>query len=249
LAIACGSTINRPRLNARISGLLERPDDLENRVRPLRIGLYDRLAGGERNAAPLKFLKEGRTGHVSDNRVPAARWELEHGAILSHKHVKAGQVSSDVMEIAQPASRDQSDHDAAPPRLTDGVAHGRLEYAVDGDGAVVVEREGREFHGFKISRGVSRSGEGDCTAGAPPVFRAVDARWQMRDQPVAWCDGDYAVQRRSRSVVRSVYINTASISSVMWVLTIDSFAVLTVPTSARTASVVSGITIAGLLTM
>ena len=90
---------------------------------------------------------------MSDHRVSAARWELEHGAILSDEHVEAGQVSSDVMEIAQPASGDQNDYDAAPARLTDGLAYGRLEYAVDGNGAVVVEREGREFHGFKSSRG------------------------------------------------------------------------------------------------
>ena len=85
---------------------------------------------------------------MSDDHVPAARWELEHGAILADDDVEAGQVSSDVMEIGQPASRDQDDHDAAPARLTDRLADGRIEHAVDGDGAVVVESKGREFHGF-----------------------------------------------------------------------------------------------------
>jgi hypothetical protein len=32
--------------------LLERPDDLQNRARPLRIGLHDRVAGCERSATP-----------------------------------------------------------------------------------------------------------------------------------------------------------------------------------------------------
>ena len=77
--------------------------------------------------------------------------ELEHRAILGDDDVEAGQVSGDAMEIGQPASRDQNDHDAALARLTDRLADSRIEDAVDGDRAVVVERKGREFHGFEIS--------------------------------------------------------------------------------------------------
>jgi len=85
---------------------------------------------------------------MSDDHAPAARGELEHGAILADDDVKAGQISGDVMEIGQPASCDQNDHDSAPPCLPDRRAHGRLEDAVNGDGAVVVKSKGREFHGL-----------------------------------------------------------------------------------------------------
>ena len=91
--------------------LFERPDHVEHRAGPLGIGLHDRLAGRERDATPLEFLEEGRTGHMSDDHVPAARGELEHGTILSDDDVEAGQVSGDVMEIGQPASGDEDDHD------------------------------------------------------------------------------------------------------------------------------------------
>ena len=75
--------------------LLERPDHLENRAGPLRVGLDDRLAGRERDAAPLKFLEEGRAGRVADDDVAAARGELEHGAVLGDDDVEAGQVAGD----------------------------------------------------------------------------------------------------------------------------------------------------------
>ena len=62
--------------------LFERPDHVENRAGPLRIGLHHRLAGGEGNVASLKLLEEGRTGRMSDQDMPPTRWELEHGAIF-----------------------------------------------------------------------------------------------------------------------------------------------------------------------
>src|ERR1700674_5618284 len=99
--------------------------------------------------------------------MPAVGWELEHGAILSDDHVEARQVSRDVMEIEQPASRDQDDHDSAPPRLADRVAYSRVEHAVHGDRAVIVEGKGRELHDSDISSVPVALGFRRPTAGFP----------------------------------------------------------------------------------
>ena len=139
-------------------GLLERANHLENRAGPLAISLHHGLTGREGYASSLKLSEKGWTGHVSDDYMPTARGELEHGAILSDDHIEAGQVSGDAMEIRQPAPRDQDHHDPVPTRLADRVPYSEVEHAVDGDGAIVVESKGGEFHGSKISLCAGRIG-------------------------------------------------------------------------------------------
>jgi hypothetical protein len=121
---------------------MERSNHLENRAGPLAVSLHHGLTRCEWYASSFEFSEKGWTGHVSDDRVPTVRGELEHGAILSDDDVEARQVSGGAMEIGQPAPRDQDHHDPVPTRLADRVAYSEVEHAVHGDGAVVVESKG-----------------------------------------------------------------------------------------------------------
>ena len=83
---------------------------------------------------------------MSDHDMATARWELEHCAIFGDDHVEARQVSRDLMKIRQSASGHQDDDDATSPGFADCLSYRRIEHTVHGDGAVVVECKGREFH-------------------------------------------------------------------------------------------------------
>jgi len=121
----------------------------------LRIGLHYGLASGEGNFASLKLLEEARAGGMSDQDMPPTRWELEHRAIFGDDDVEARQVSCDVMKIRQTASRDKDDDDPTSPRLANSLTHGRIEYAIHGNCAVVINGKGREFH--SISENTTKS--------------------------------------------------------------------------------------------
>ena len=73
------------------------------------------------------------------------------------------------MKIRQSASGDQDDDDPTSARLANCLAHGRIEHAIHGDRAVVVEGKGREFH--SISENTTKSASA-AVAGetAAPIY-------------------------------------------------------------------------------
>jgi hypothetical protein len=77
---------------------------------------------------------------------PGARRELQHRAVLADDDVEAGEVAGQSVQFGEAAAGREHDEDAPASGIGDGVPHGGVEHAVIGDGAVVVQREGGEFH-------------------------------------------------------------------------------------------------------
>src|SRR5438128_3760688 len=111
-------------------------------------------------------MDETLAGCVPQHNAAPARREFEHRAIFANDDVKARQVAGDGVEIRQTSSGNEDDNNAAPSDFADGLPHGRIECSVHGDGAVVVECQGGEFHD---SRPLERSS---------PVFRYWRQLWR-----------------------------------------------------------------------
>jgi hypothetical protein len=77
----------------------------------------------------------------------AARRKVEHGAVLANHGVETADVSGNPAKVVEPPAGHQDDGDSLPARRANRVTHGRVEDSIDGDGAVVVERDDGEFHG------------------------------------------------------------------------------------------------------
>jgi hypothetical protein len=80
------------------------------------------------------------------DHVAHAGRQVEHRAVLTDDHVDTGQVTNDPVQVRQPSTCHEHDHDPASACTANRLADERIEDAVDGDRAVAVECKGRAFH-------------------------------------------------------------------------------------------------------
>ena len=127
--------------------LLERSDHLEDRRRPIARRPRRRIRRPRRGC----WRRRSSSRNAAFGGWPITTWRPLAGnsstaPFSATIDVEAGEIAGDLPQIGQPAAGHEHHDDPGLPGVADRVAHVGIERAVDGDGAVVVECDGRELH-------------------------------------------------------------------------------------------------------
>ena len=97
--------------------LLERANHVEHRGGAASVGLDDRIADRDVDAALEERIDESRARRVTDDRVAAALRKIEHGAVFGDDRVEAAEIARH-----RPSARRAAGPSRAQPRCHAGAA-------------------------------------------------------------------------------------------------------------------------------
>jgi hypothetical protein len=131
---------------------LELADCIQQLRREARIRVDQAMASLERNALLLKSSDERGRYRRRQRRGQPAVGTVDQRAVLGDDAVHEMEFAGDATKVVETATCHQHYGNASPPRFGDGVKYRRINPIVARDGAIVIQRQNREFHSVTEQR-------------------------------------------------------------------------------------------------
>ena len=120
---------------------LERPNEVEQHRRFVRIGIDQALSRLVRDTPPTQFVQESAGYQRRECRGVAARRKVEDGAILGHDAVNETQIAGDPTKLVENPSGHEQDRNASRPGCRYRLPDQRTHRIIARRGSVVVQRQ------------------------------------------------------------------------------------------------------------